>query len=191
MKSNKELILIIARDIYLKDGLASLSMRKVASKVGISATAIYRHYTNKEELLFHVLLKGYRVFEGYLNDVDESQNSQRCLFKTTEAYLIFALNEQAYYRTLFMSGEETVDIRKKFPQHADTITAGFQILQRRVALDLDDKNKSKKNAYTISFSVWAYAHGQISLFLQNRTGLSQQDFTSLYVKNMNVFLSHI
>ncbi len=69
MSESKELILSCARDIFLKEGLSHFSMRKVASCVGMSATALYRHYTNKEELLFQVLLRGYRIFSRYLEKI--------------------------------------------------------------------------------------------------------------------------
>lgn len=189
MSKNKELILDVARDIFLNEGLQNLSMRKVAKKVGISATAIYRHYSSKEELLFFVLLRGYSFFKSYLLNVSE-QDSLLCLQQTTDAYLEFALNEQAYYKTLFMSGDEVVDVRKKYPQHSDKVVESFLILQNRVDLYFADKEYGDKNSYETAFSIWAYAHGQVSLFLQKRTGLDEQSFKSLYKQNMLYFLKN-
>ena len=71
MSESKELILSCARDTFLKEGLSHFSMRKVASCVGMSATALYRHYANKEDLIFQVLLRGYRIFSRYLEKVNE------------------------------------------------------------------------------------------------------------------------
>ena len=190
MSKNKELILDVARDIFLNDGLQSLSMRKVAKKVGISATAIYRHYSSKEELLFFVLLRGYSFFKSYLLKVTEP-NTLECLKQTTDAYLDFALNERAYYRTLFMSGDEVVDVRKRYPQHAEKVIESFLILQHRVDLFFADKAYVDKNSYETAFSIWAYAHGQVSLFLQKRTGLEEDSFKTLYKKNMYHFLNNI
>ena len=45
-------LLACARDLFLAEGVAGFSMRKVASAAGVSATAIYRHYDDKETLLF-------------------------------------------------------------------------------------------------------------------------------------------
>ncbi len=190
MSKNKELILDVARDIFLNDGLQSLSMRKVAKKVGISATAIYRHYSSKEELLFFVLLRGYAFFKSYLLKVGE-QDAMQCLKQTTEAYLDFALNERAYYRTLFMSGDEVVDVRKRYPQHAEKVIESFIILQHRVDHLFADKAYVDKSSYETAFSIWAYAHGQVSLFLQKRTGLDEDSFKKLYIKNMHHFLNNL
>ena len=190
MVTNKELILDSARDIFLKSGIANLSMRKVAQKVGISATAIYRHYKNKEELLLFVFLRGYQLFKQYLTSVDEQQDPMECLHQTIMAYLEFALKEQAYYRTLFMSGDEVVDIKNNFPEHIQTLTENFLILQNRVE-SLNKNSVSKESSYEIAFSIWAYAHGQISLFLQQRTGLEINEFSALYQNNMSKFLNNI
>jgi AcrR family transcriptional regulator len=36
-------------------------MRKVAARVGVSATAIYRHYRDKEALMSEVVVEGHRL----------------------------------------------------------------------------------------------------------------------------------
>ncbi len=46
----KELILQIARDEFMKKGFQNASMRTIAGKVGITATALYRHYASKEDI---------------------------------------------------------------------------------------------------------------------------------------------
>ncbi|MGL5437254.1 MAG: TetR/AcrR family transcriptional regulator [Lachnospiraceae bacterium] len=43
-------ILQVAREEFLAKGYEKASLRKIAQRVGISATAIYRHFKDKEEL---------------------------------------------------------------------------------------------------------------------------------------------
>ncbi len=59
-------ILAAARDLYLTHGLTGFSMRKVADAVGISATAIYRHFDGREALILAVVDEGFRRFGTYL-----------------------------------------------------------------------------------------------------------------------------
>jgi len=66
MNGTKETILAAACDIYLLEGYKGMSMRKVANKAAISATAIYRHFENKEALHHQVLREGFRTFDSYL-----------------------------------------------------------------------------------------------------------------------------
>ena len=46
----KSEIISIAKAEFMEVGFQEASMRKIASKVGITATALYRHYANKEEI---------------------------------------------------------------------------------------------------------------------------------------------
>ena len=41
-------IVAAARDLFLEAGPSGMTMRAVAKRVGISATAIYRHFDDKE-----------------------------------------------------------------------------------------------------------------------------------------------
>ena len=47
-----------AQELFLEGGVEAISMRKVADRVGISATAIYRHYKDKDELLTGIIDTG-------------------------------------------------------------------------------------------------------------------------------------
>ncbi len=46
----KEKILQVARNEFLSKGFKNASMRSIAKEVGITATALYRHYAGKEEI---------------------------------------------------------------------------------------------------------------------------------------------
>ena len=47
-------ILDAARDILVREGYDSLSMRRVADKIDYSPTAIYLHFKDRDELVFCV-----------------------------------------------------------------------------------------------------------------------------------------
>ena len=59
-------ILRIARDVLATQGLDALSMRSVADKAGVSATAIYHHFDSKQALVEEVVSRGYGRFGDYL-----------------------------------------------------------------------------------------------------------------------------
>jgi AcrR family transcriptional regulator len=52
---HKEKIARAALEVADERGLAAVSMRAVAARVGVTAMALYRHFANKEELLDCVL----------------------------------------------------------------------------------------------------------------------------------------
>jgi len=180
MSGSKEDILNCARDLFLEEGLSHFSMRKVATCVGFSATALYRHYANKEALLFNVLLQGLRIFSDYLNRVDEGQEPMACLEATTVAYLDFALDEHAYYEMMFMSSEQMTGLKKLNEGGADEIQQTFAILQHRVQNAIDAGVLRAADSFTTAYAIWSFAHGQISLYLCGRTGLKREQFVALY-----------
>lgn len=59
-------ILPAALDILMTEGYASLTMRKIATRLGMSATNIYNYYENKDEVYLCILIEG---FELLYNDV--------------------------------------------------------------------------------------------------------------------------
>ena len=70
-ENTKEKILECAFELFKKPRFSDISLSEIAAKVGISKTAIFRHYKNKNELLetmrqrFFVALA--EMFEGFEN----------------------------------------------------------------------------------------------------------------------------
>jgi len=56
IKPLRDEILEISRSMLFEDGYKSLSMRKIATKAGVSATSIYLYFENKDHLL-HTLIE--------------------------------------------------------------------------------------------------------------------------------------
>src|ERR1700732_4038088 len=52
-------LLAAAREILDENGLQAGGLRETARRVGVSATAAYRHFTNKEDLLASVAAQGF------------------------------------------------------------------------------------------------------------------------------------
>ena len=65
------MILDAARGLLAEGGLPALSMRVVAERVGLSATAIYHYFDGKDDLVSSVVRGGYQRFGVYLHEVME------------------------------------------------------------------------------------------------------------------------
>ncbi len=113
MTDTKTKILGVACDIYLFDGYKGLSMRKVAQKAGISATAIYRHYKNKEALHHQVLREGFRTFDSYLQPALQGDSAIKRLYLAADRFFFFATEQKKYYEILFLTMDHTVEHKVK------------------------------------------------------------------------------
>ena len=54
-KKTAKSLLVSARDLFVLNGYAAVSMREIALKLGINAGAIYNHFPSKQEILFRLL----------------------------------------------------------------------------------------------------------------------------------------
>ncbi|MDP1539392.1 MAG: TetR/AcrR family transcriptional regulator [Moraxellaceae bacterium] len=58
----RERIIAVARELFLRDGVAAVSMRNIAAEVDCSPMWLYRYFSNKQEILWQV----WDVFIGEL-----------------------------------------------------------------------------------------------------------------------------
>jgi AcrR family transcriptional regulator len=99
-------------------------LREAARRVGVSATAAYRHYANKKDLLVSVAAEGFRelaaAMEGGETECDP-------LLGVGLAYFDFALQKRNLFRLMF--GPILV-ARAKYPELDKAASAIFGLLQR-------------------------------------------------------------
>lgn len=140
---------------------ADLSLRELARGVGVSATAVYRHFPDKEALRGALALAAYdRLGEaqsaaavGYDTVAEQFQAMGR-------TYVRFALDHPALFR-LMSSIPPHEDLFDLDAAHDDE--AGR--LLRAYALRLAGEGASVEIARTIAVRAWALVHGLAVLML--------------------------
>ena len=83
----------------------ALSLREVARNVGVSATAVYRHFPDKQALL-HALadVGGDRMASAFEKAMAAEKSGKEAFDAMGRAYVIFALNNRSLFK-LMMSPE--------------------------------------------------------------------------------------
>lgn len=71
----KKRILEVARREFIEKGFNDASMRSIAGSVGITATALYRHFESKEEMYEAVVALAVKDWENLCNSESERQTS--------------------------------------------------------------------------------------------------------------------
>jgi AcrR family transcriptional regulator len=94
-------LLNAARVLFEKEGLAGLSIRRVATRAGLSTMAMYRHFADKDALIDALMLDGFAAWEKIAGAI-KSRNSMRWLEQLGEAYLDFALNDPHRFDAAFL-----------------------------------------------------------------------------------------
>ncbi|REL33412.1 TetR/AcrR family transcriptional regulator [Rhodohalobacter sp. SW132] len=160
-------ILTVSRTLLIKEGFGKMSMRKIAGEVDVSATSIYLHFKNKDELILALIETSIgRLANVLQQQLEDGDDPIRKLEKMADGFIYFALNHPQEYEIIYMVRPEEMprfpkekfeQIRKIYELLADIIKEG----KERGILHVDDPLMS---AYT----VWAQLHGVASVVISKR-----------------------
>jgi AcrR family transcriptional regulator len=90
-----------ARELLEESGSGALSLRAVARRAGVSPTAPYRHYADRDALVSAVAAEGYLELARHLHDAHPAPVALDDLAAVAVAYVRFALGHPALFRVMF------------------------------------------------------------------------------------------
>lgn len=167
MNDTKEIILAAACDIYLLEGYRGMSMRKVAEKAGISPTAIYRHYENKEALHHQVLREGFKTFDSYLQPALAGNTPLDRLNLAAERFFAFATEQNKYYEILFLTMDHTVEHKVKGALVKDATTSQVFMVDR-VRECMDEGSLKRDDPEEVATLLLATCNGFFGLYVSKK-----------------------
>ena len=103
-QETRERMLDACRELLLTEGFHGLTMRKLAAKIGYSATAIYFHFPDKEALLGELVEREFMKFRRAFDQAGQlgSDPIER-LQRMGMIYVEFGLEQTSAYKFLFMN----------------------------------------------------------------------------------------
>jgi AcrR family transcriptional regulator len=178
-ETTKTELVTAARDLLLEGGLSGLSMRKVASSVGLSATAIYRHYEDKDALVAAAVVEGFRTFATYLLDALEEDTPIERYRLMVRRYFDFAREHSQDYRLIFMTDCNHLGFTRLDEIAQREVSGTFQLLQDRIAECQGAGVFRKGDPRALAAFTWASVHGLASLLLTQQLGETEEETTGL------------
>lgn len=158
-------ILEAARELFVKHGYESVSMRKIAEKIEYSPTTIYLYFKDKSELITAICEETFARLNKRINKVVETAPGPVEAIKAgLLAYIEFGLKHPNHYKMVFLMPPE--DRKKEFEQ-----SAGFQCYQalcRSVQAGMDTGKIAKGDVMAVSQALWAAAHGVTALLVTHK-----------------------
>ena len=150
-------LIAAARELLSREGPGAVSLREAARRVGVSATATYRHFVDKEHLLSAV------AAEGFVEFADDLRKGGASGFDGMGvAYLDFALRQPGLFRLMF---GPLLKAREKYAELAEASDAAFLVLKdgaRGVAGEA-----AEDVAETIAYAAWSFSHGLARLAIDD------------------------
>jgi AcrR family transcriptional regulator len=168
-----------------KHGVEQLTLRSVGERLGVSRTALYRHFADKQSLLATVGTEGFRKLRRTLADAWEHSRRGRAGFNSMEkAYVRFAVENPSHYRVMFGGFIESA---AKDDQFVEEARAAFQVLVDALIEQQNAGAIRRDDPMLMARFVWALVHGAAMLFIDGqfaetvqRESLEQYIFERLY-----------
>jgi len=133
-----------------------LSLRELARTVGVSPTAVYRHFPNKDALLASLAREGLEMLgQAQRKAYDAAGGGAGGFVETGRAYVRFALTHPALFRLVFAHGEPVPD--KSDP-------ASELLHDSTVQLTGSDGPEAQR----LALQAWSLGHGIAMLMLDKR-----------------------
>lgn len=151
--------------IIKAQGVESLSMRKLADTVGVSRTAPYHHFKDKNALLCAIAEQGFCEQEKILRDLRREKNTAEEGFKKyVHAYVEYALQHNETYdlmygRTLWKAGNPSDSLKAASKQTFKAWIDWVEELQEQNILP------NSNTPLRIGQTTWASLHGLARLFI--------------------------
>jgi AcrR family transcriptional regulator len=148
------------------DGVEHLTLRAVGATLGVSRTALYRHFSDKQALLAAVGREGFRMLRLALTGACEQHGRGRAGFEAMGvAYVQFAATHPSHYRVMFGGFLESCSKDGEFVQEA---TAAFQVLVDSLVEQQQAGLVRRDDPLLQARFVWANVHGIAMLVIDGQ-----------------------
>jgi AcrR family transcriptional regulator len=147
-----------AMELLEESGETALSLRAAARRAGVSPSAPYRHYADREALVSAVASVGYRELAERLAAAHPSPSTPEQLASVAIAYVQFALERPALFRIMF--GEPCDHDNDDRVAATAAVSAYVRSIAQRTFPQAD--------AEAMATAIWALVHGLAFLYLDGK-----------------------
>lgn len=177
-----------------EQGTSSLSLRWIATQMGLTSPALYRYYPDRNALVTALIIDAYAAFTQALEagrDAAPPENHAERLYQLGLAYRDWAVTNPQRYILIFgapipgyrMCPETFPAARKSFMVLLDVIEAAYQAGALRLSLMLQALPERINQALTslaqegiqypplvtdLALATWSWVHGLVTLELYDQ-----------------------
>ena len=149
-----------------KHGVDGLTLRAVGEALGVSRTALYRHFSDKQSLIAAVAREGFRTLRLNLLEAWEREGRGQAGFQAMgEAYLAFAVANPSHYRVMFGRFLESCLRDPELLQEAE---GAFQALVDALVAQQREGLARRDDPLLLARFVWSVVHGGAMLTIDGQ-----------------------
>src|SRR5262245_32832486 len=150
------------------EGVEGVTLREIGARLGVSRTALYRHFADKQALLGAVATEGFRAMREQLTAAWVNGGRGLTAWQAMgEVYVRFAVTNPSHFRVMF---SRFVDADPRVPELAVEATGAFQALVDAVVSLQRDGVMHGDDADLMARYIWAVVHGVAMLAIDGQLG---------------------
>jgi AcrR family transcriptional regulator len=178
-----------ARRLLDKEGAQGVTMRRVATAVGVTPMALYRHYPNRDGLLNTVADAGFVELSAKLEALRLTGKIDRQLLKIFDIFLDYAFENPRLFELMFLTRREGA---RQYPhdfraRRSPTANVSADVITRA----MDRGYFRKDDVWEIVFETGALMQGLVMLYLGRRMAMPPAHFRALCHRSLGRYLNGI
>jgi AcrR family transcriptional regulator len=154
-------------EILSKEGVSGLSLRKVARKAGVSHSAPYAHFADKQALIAAISTEGYRLLYEKMQEIQKNfiDDPSRQLVEVAWAYVRFAQTDPEQFKVTFSNA---VASERDYPALVEMTGKCFNQVVRIVKACQEAGILAPSAPDTMAVGIWSVVHGFASLLIEGQ-----------------------
>jgi AcrR family transcriptional regulator len=178
-----------ARRLLDREGAEGVTMRRVASAVGITPMALYRHYPNRDGLLNALAEAGFVELSEKLASLRLTGGIERQLLKILDVFLDYAFEKPRLFALMFLTKREGA---RQYPQdfrarRSPTANVSADVIARAMEAGYFRKD----DVWEIVFETGALMQGLVMLYLGGRMAMPPERFRAFCHRSFGRYLNGI
>jgi AcrR family transcriptional regulator len=163
----KEALIAAGLKILSEDGVEGLSLRKVAREVGVSHTAPYNHFSDKQALLAAISTAGFEQLYIKLSETFKTVNASsiKIIPEIAWAYLQFALEDPGRFRLMFSGA---LEVETDHPDYLAVSRKNIAFFEEVIAYCQKRGELGNGKTTDHAIRIWSLVHGYTHLVLEDQ-----------------------
>jgi AcrR family transcriptional regulator len=176
-QATEERIAETALKLLETGGEDGVSMRRVATAVGITPMAIYHHFADRKALLNFVVDREFTKYSESLQATPRRGTYEFQILTCMDAYIDYAFAHPRIFDYVFAEPRPGA---RRFPEdfrarRSPTLNPVADLLQKA----MEAGYLKQDDVWELAMELWAHAHGYIALYRGGRFDLPEKEFRAL------------